>query len=219
MPENKLRSIPTRADLTREAILEAAEAVFARTGLNGTRVREIAEAAGVNSATLYLYFPSKSQLYEEVLERGVRPLIDLMTDFSAGSPSTDAAASLFTAVMQHLAARPNLSRLIYLEAISEGSYLSELASRWLRPLLERAVTEAKGGTASTAWEESLSPLIVAAFVHLSFGHFALAPLFREVFDANPISEQWVERQTKFMATLIRQMFPEGEQQHAEKGNE
>jgi AcrR family transcriptional regulator len=203
--------------LTRERILEAAEAAFARTGLNGTRVREIADAAGVNVATLYLYFPSKSHLHEAVLERGVRPLIDLMTEFSAGSRGTEAGAELFTAVMKHLGARPNLSRLIYIEAISEGRYLSELARRWLRPLLDRALSEAKNRTVSGPWDESLTPLIVAAFVHLSFGHFALAPLFREVFDTNPISDEWVAQQTKFMATLIRQMFPDPEPRAGKKG--
>ncbi|MBW2373066.1 MAG: helix-turn-helix transcriptional regulator, partial [Deltaproteobacteria bacterium] len=42
-----------RTAFTEKAILDAAEAVFARGGLAGTRVREIAEAAGVNGATLY----------------------------------------------------------------------------------------------------------------------------------------------------------------------
>ena len=85
--------IPTRAELTRERILEAAEVVFAKHGLNGTRIREIAETAGVNNATIYSYFPSKTELYEAVLERGMRPLIDLMTEFSdRGRSDMEAAA-------------------------------------------------------------------------------------------------------------------------------
>ena len=44
--------IPTRAELTRERILEAAETVFAKHGLNGTRIRQIARTAGVNNATI-----------------------------------------------------------------------------------------------------------------------------------------------------------------------
>jgi AcrR family transcriptional regulator len=39
------RKIPTRAELTRERILDVAENAFARHGLNGTRMREIAETA------------------------------------------------------------------------------------------------------------------------------------------------------------------------------
>jgi len=94
---------------------------FARQGLNGTRIRKIAEAAGVNNATLYTYFPSKTELYEAVIERGIRPLINLVTEFSAGTNDMEAARKLVREGMKHLRERPNLSRLIYLEIISEGA--------------------------------------------------------------------------------------------------
>lgn len=219
MAENTAKIIPTRAELTRERILEAAEAVFARSGLNGTRVREIAEAAGVNVATLYIYFPSKIELHEAVLERGVRPLMDIMRDFYGGPRGSEATTKLMGAIMDHLASRPNLSRLIYLEAISGSSYVSQLARTWFRPLLDRAATELRSGPTSARWGEAMHPLIVAAFVHLSFGYFALAPLFREVFESDPTSDEWVARQTEFMATLIGQMFPDVADRRAGEGDE
>jgi AcrR family transcriptional regulator len=200
--------IPTRAELTRERILEAAEIVFARHGLNGSRIRQIAEAAEVNNATIYSYFPSKAALHEAVLEQGMRPLLDLMMEFSASPRDMEAAGKVLRGVMKHLSERPKLSRLIYLEIISEGSYLAELSSRWLRPLLDPGFTELKQATASTPWEGNLAPLIVTTFVQLSFGHFALAPLFRELIGADPTSEEWVAHQTRFMVTLLEQMFPE-----------
>lgn len=200
-------AVPTRADLTRERILAAAEVVFAQHGLNGTRVRAIADAAGVNVATLYLYFPSKSDLHEAVLERGVRPLMDLMTEFAASPRGIDAGERLLGAIMQHLGHHPSLPRLVYLEAISEGAYVSKLARRWLRPLLGTAVGQLKYTAAATHWEERFFPLIVAAFLHLSFGHFALAPLFEEVFDDDPTSPEWIERQTAFLNTLVERLFP------------
>lgn len=202
------RTALTRADLTREKVLEAAEAVFARRGLSGTRVREIAEAAGVNVATLYIYFPSKQHLYEAVLERGVRPLIEMMSEFAAGERGREATERLFARVMRHLGTRPYFSRLVYLEAISEGRHLPELVDRWLRPVLEHALGEARRGTTSPPWEESLSPLVVTSFIHLTLGHFAIAPLFRQFFGSDPLSEEWIAQQTKFVATLIRQMFPQ-----------
>jgi len=200
--------IPTRAELTRERILEAAEVMFAKHGLNGTRIREIAETAEVNNATIYSYFPSKSDLHEAVLERGMRPLLDLMMEFSARPNDVEAAGKLLRGTMKHLSERPNLSRLLYLEIISEGSYLEELYSRWLRPLFSFGLAEIKKSTASTPWEGDLAPLIVTAFVQLTFGHFALAPLFRELIGADPTSEEWAANQTRFMLTLLEQMFPE-----------
>lgn len=200
--------LPTRADLTRERILAAAEAEFARHGLNGTRVRAIADAAGVNVATLYLYFPSKNDLHEAVLERGVRPLMEMMATFAASPRGIEAGERFLTAVLRHLGERPHLSRLIYLEAIAEGRHLTRLARRWLRPLLEAALGQLKDASVARQWEERLHPLIIAAFVHLTFGHFALAPLFEEVFGSDPTAPDWVERETAFVVTLAKRMFPE-----------
>ena len=92
MPERTGETIPTRADLTRERILEAAEAAFARRGLSGTRVREIAAAAQVTAAALYTYFPSKSGLYKAVLERGLQPLLAIMTESSDGPGGPEAGS-------------------------------------------------------------------------------------------------------------------------------
>jgi AcrR family transcriptional regulator len=204
--------IPTRAELTRERILEAAEVLFARRGLTGTRIREIAETAEVNNATIYSYFPSKAELHEAVLERGMRPLLNLMMEFSASPRDMEAAGKLLRGGMKHLSERPNLSRLIYLEIISEGSYLAELSRRWLRPLLDPGLTELKKATTSTPWEGHLTPLIITNFLQLSFGHFALTPLFRQLIGADPTSEEWVAHQTRFMVTLLEQMFPEETEQ-------
>ncbi len=52
---------------TRAAILGAARRVFARRGVDGTSVREVAEAAGVNNAMIYYHFRDKTGLYRAVL--------------------------------------------------------------------------------------------------------------------------------------------------------
>ena len=45
-------------------IMEAAEKLFAAKGFNGTSVRDISEAAGVNLAMVSYYFGSKEKLFE-----------------------------------------------------------------------------------------------------------------------------------------------------------
>lgn len=47
----------------RIAILRAARVVFARKGYENTVVEDIADEAGIGKGTLYLYFPSKEQIY------------------------------------------------------------------------------------------------------------------------------------------------------------
>jgi AcrR family transcriptional regulator len=51
----------------RREILEAAERVFARNGYHGSTVEQIAQEAEFAVGTLYNFFKSKEELYEEVL--------------------------------------------------------------------------------------------------------------------------------------------------------
>lgn len=56
------------AEATRQRILDAAKKEFARNGLGGARVDEIAERAKSNKRMIYHYFESKDLLFQHVLE-------------------------------------------------------------------------------------------------------------------------------------------------------
>jgi AcrR family transcriptional regulator len=64
---------------TRERLLRAAADVFAERGYDGTRVADIAAAAGVSNGALYAHFPSKAELLVAALRtHGRRLLADLL---------------------------------------------------------------------------------------------------------------------------------------------
>jgi AcrR family transcriptional regulator len=66
MPSDKL---PQRdPENSRARILQAAREAFARCGLGGARVDQIAKAAGINKRMLYHYFGNKDDLFSAVLE-------------------------------------------------------------------------------------------------------------------------------------------------------
>lgn len=50
-------------------LLDTAEMLFSRKGFDGTSVRDIAEAACINTAMISYYFGSKEKLMEEIFER------------------------------------------------------------------------------------------------------------------------------------------------------
>ena len=56
------------AEATQRRILEAAKKEFARKGLGGARVDDIAERAKANKRMIYHYFESKESLFQRVLE-------------------------------------------------------------------------------------------------------------------------------------------------------
>ena len=59
---------------SREKLLKAAQSLFARHGYNGVSVRDVAAAAGVNSASIGYYFGSKEGLLAEVYRLVAEPI-------------------------------------------------------------------------------------------------------------------------------------------------
>lgn len=55
----------------RERLLEAASEIFRRDGFYEARLDDIAELAGVGKGTIYEYFESKENLFEETVLRGM----------------------------------------------------------------------------------------------------------------------------------------------------
>ncbi|WP_460800910.1 TetR/AcrR family transcriptional regulator [Microbacterium sp. GXF6406] len=55
---------------TRQRILDAAAQVLSRKGYAGTRLTDVAEAAGVQAPAIYYYFASRDELVEEVMWAG-----------------------------------------------------------------------------------------------------------------------------------------------------
>ena len=59
-----------RSEITRLAILDAAEVVFSEHGFDGACIDAIAEGSGHNKTLIFRYFGDKLNLYAEVLKRG-----------------------------------------------------------------------------------------------------------------------------------------------------
>lgn len=63
-----------RAEARPEEILDAALIEFDERGFEAARMEDIAKAAGISKAAIYLYFPSKMALLEALIEAKVAPL-------------------------------------------------------------------------------------------------------------------------------------------------
>ena len=60
--------------LRKKRIIEAALTVFDRSGIDRTTMEEIAVEAGFGKATLYYYYPSKDDVYTEIMVTGWKSL-------------------------------------------------------------------------------------------------------------------------------------------------
>ncbi|MDD2845163.1 MAG: TetR/AcrR family transcriptional regulator [Rhodoferax sp.] len=74
-PETSLPERPVRRTRRKEArpgeLLAAALDLFVEKGFAATRVEEVARRAGVSKGTLFLYFPSKEELFKAVVRENI----------------------------------------------------------------------------------------------------------------------------------------------------
>lgn len=82
------RRPPARLD----QILEAATRVFARTGLENSKMSDVAAEAGVSQGTLYNYVESKEALFRLLLDRGLGTPAPELAALPLRSPSVTALA-------------------------------------------------------------------------------------------------------------------------------
>ncbi len=73
----------------RQLILDAAIAVFARTGYHRSRVSDIAREAGIAYGLVYHYFKNKEQILDTIFEEQWSSLLDALEAIAAGANSTE----------------------------------------------------------------------------------------------------------------------------------
>jgi TetR/AcrR family transcriptional regulator len=108
-------TVPQRRDpvATRKKLLTAARLEFARHGLAGARVDEIAARAGVNKQLVYHYFGDKDALYLAVLEWVYEDIREQERRLNLeGLPPDKAIRRLIEASFDHLAANPDFIVLL-----------------------------------------------------------------------------------------------------------
>lgn len=84
---SRTRAAPPRDGGTRERLIRAARDVLERGGYAGASVIAIAERAGVSAGALYRHFPSKAELFVEVLRTAGESELAAMRDVAAEAPS------------------------------------------------------------------------------------------------------------------------------------
>ncbi len=140
---------------SRQATLDAAEALFAEKGFEAASIQEIAEKAGVSRGTPNYLFGSKEGLYEAVLERAFEAPEGLIASVGAREAASEAEANdalraAIAGYLDFLVDNPNFVRLIQWETLEGGRYLGDLPAnlRAFREALDglgRVLGRGKGG--------------------------------------------------------------------------
>ena len=99
-PDN---SPPSKSDLTRERILDAAASEFCDRGYAGARLSDIAARIGMKAGSLYYHFESREALVQAVMARGIAATQAALEQRLAALPAdTGHVARIETAIETHL---------------------------------------------------------------------------------------------------------------------
>ena len=182
---------------TRERLLRAAADVFAGRGYQGTRVSDIAHAAGMSNGALYAYFSSKAELLVGALRaHGRRQLADLV----AADPARS-VPDLLLETGRSLRGRPEADAFLVIEALVAArrdqdvagpmrDYVRERAD-WLAALVGQA--QARGELDPALPRRAVAHLCLS----LAVGAALVTPDVHDVDD-----DEWVDVLVRLVSAFI-----------------
>ncbi|HXX23507.1 MAG TPA: TetR/AcrR family transcriptional regulator [Terriglobia bacterium] len=192
------------SEATRQAILQAAERIFAEEGLAGARTDAIAAAAGVNKALLYYYFRSKEGLYRAVLESYVadfnRQALNLLS--SEGSACSILLRYInlhFDFIAAHRHHGPLFQRMLMTD---EKSWI-RLAREQGLPRMKALLKVIERGIRTGELRHMESFHIAISLVALVVFYFSSAPVLRAVGGIDPYNKANVERRREEVLKFVR----------------
>jgi AcrR family transcriptional regulator len=198
-----------KGERTAERILDAAEALFAQRGYAGTALRDVAARVGLRTPSLYNHFPNKEALYAAVLERGIRPVLDVLTEVVETRDRSDRdVRQIVERTMRLVGRRPNLPRLIQHETLSGGRHLTPMLREWIQRTFARAYEMVEASAAASRWEPDQFPLLVLAMYHVFVGYFAIANVYKDLNGEDLLGQEALAKQTRFFGDLVAALFEE-----------
>jgi TetR/AcrR family transcriptional regulator len=199
---------PQRRDpvASRNKLLTAARHEFAKSGLAGARVDEIALRAGVNKQLVYHYFGDKDALYLAVLEWVYEEIRAHERELNlTGLPPERAIKKLIESSFDHLARHPDFIVLLNDENRNGARHVR--ASRKLAnmhsPLVSLVSTILREGVQAGIFRKGVNPVhLYISIAGLSYFFFSNTPTLSAIFGKDLSSAAAKRARRKHVVDLV-----------------
>ncbi|MCE3248177.1 MAG: putative transcriptional regulator, TetR family [Geminicoccaceae bacterium] len=177
-----------RKDARPAEIVDAALEVFAERGFSAARLDDVAARAGISKGTLYLYFPSKEELFKAVVRQALLPNLARVERLLREHPGPAAAqVELMIGQIGALLQNTRIGAIPKL-IIAESGNFPELARFYLEEVIQRGL-----GLFATVLERGIASGELRA---VDVGHGArtlvapvlLAAIWKSTFEAHAGAE-------------------------------
>jgi AcrR family transcriptional regulator len=193
---------------TREVILDTAERLFAERGVDGVAVRDLARVMNLTAPSLYNHFPSKQALYEAVLERGIGPIVQLVSAaWQPGALQSDHMESTIDSLVSHLAQHPHLARLLQRALLEEAGTVQNIIARWYDPLYRQGFAVIREAADEAGWERAELPHVALGLFGMVFAYFTYLKTLEAVApNGNPLAPNTLRVQRRFLKKAIYRLL-------------
>jgi TetR/AcrR family transcriptional regulator len=155
-----------------QAILEAAETLFAQKGFDAVSMSAIAKLANTSKPNIYHHFKNKNDLYLAVMKTAVRRSSALL-DTLEQAPGTfkQHLAEFASGQLENLLTHKRSTQLMLRETLSEGSqYGQEITQMAMGEVFSRLVAMVQQGQQENEFRQNIDPML-AAFMIISANMF------------------------------------------------
>jgi TetR/AcrR family transcriptional regulator len=203
-------SKPQRRDpaATRKKLLTAARREFAKNGLAGARVDEIAARAGVNKQLVYHYFGDKDALYLAVLEWVYEEIRTQERKLNLeGLPPEQAIRKLIESSFDHLALHPDFIVLLNDENRNGARHVraSLRIEDMHSPLVSMVSKILKQGVQAGTFRKGINPVhLYISIAGLSYFFFSNTPTLSAIFGKDLSSVAARQARRKHVVDLVMQ---------------
>lgn len=185
-----------------EAILAAAEEVFAELGFAGATTSLIAGRAGIPKANLHYYFPTKEALYRTVTNKIFTIWLEAAKTFDDCDDPADALARYIRAKM-NISLRHPLGSRVWTQEIMQGGpqiqdFLEQTLKSWTASriiIIERWIAEGK--------IDAVNPNYLLYMIWATTQHYAdYAHQIYTLNDGRPLSDEQLEEAQQTVINII-----------------
>ncbi|MGX5805391.1 TetR/AcrR family transcriptional regulator [Bradyrhizobium sp. Arg314] len=164
-----------------QEILEAAFEEFTGKGYAATRVEDVAARLGVTKGTIYLYFPTKDELFEAMTRHMSAPFSDLRASVATlEGPCSERLKALFRLAYEKVVNDRRMRELLRL-SLAEGARFPHIVDRhhdeFIAPLEDAVGALIRQGVSSGEFHQTaaasapgvvISPILHASFLRLMY---------------------------------------------------
>jgi AcrR family transcriptional regulator len=161
---------------TQDAILDAAERLFARQGFTATTIKQIGKEAAVNPALLYYYYESKETLYRAMLQRILGQLLARGANAIEGATShADRIRAFVQAQASLLVEHPHFPHLLVREMVDhQAAHAEQAITATAAHAFKRLCDVIEAGQKDGVFQPALDPRFSAISIISQVAYFSIA---------------------------------------------